>query len=121
MYELIVEADFAAAHALRGYKGECENLHGHNWKIQVILKAETLNGLGMVMDFKDVKRTLDNILERFDHRYLNDLALFKEENPTTENVARILYQELSKRLPQRLAVSKVTTWESASCGASYFQ
>ncbi|HHT9132364.1 MAG TPA: 6-carboxytetrahydropterin synthase QueD [Candidatus Tripitaka californicus] len=121
MYELIVEADFAAAHSLRGYQGECENLHGHNWKVQVMLKAEALDGLGMVMDFKEIKRTLGEILEGLDHKHLNELTLFKKENPTTENVSRILYHELSKRLPQRVSVSKVTTWESAYCGASYFQ
>jgi 6-pyruvoyltetrahydropterin/6-carboxytetrahydropterin synthase len=121
MYELIVEADFAAAHSLRGYQGECENLHGHNWKVRVVLRAEALNGLGMVMDFKEVKHTLSEILEDFDHKHLNDLAPFKEENPTTENVARLLYQELSRRLPRRVSVSKVTTWESACCGASYSQ
>ncbi len=120
MYELIVEADFAAAHSLRGYRGQCENLHGHNWKVQVVLKAEALDGLGMVMDFKEVKCALGEILEGFDHKHLNELASFKEENPTTENVSRVLYHELSKRLPQRISVSKVTTWESACCGASYF-
>lgn len=121
MYELIVEADFAAAHSLRGYQGKCENLHGHNWKVQVILRAAALNGLGMVMDFKEIKNTLKEILEGFDHKHLNELTLFKEENPTTENVAKFLYHELSKKLPQKVSVSKVTTWESACCGASYFQ
>ncbi len=121
MFELMVEADFAAAHSLRGYQGECENLHGHNWKVQVVLSAKKLNGLGMVLDFKDVKGMIGEILEAFDHKNLNDLADFKEENPTTENVSRALYAELSGRLPKDVLVRKVTVWESDRCGASYFE
>ncbi len=119
MYELIVEADFAAAHSLRGYQGNCENLHGHNWKVQVILKAEALNELGMVMDFREVKDTVGEVLKGFDHKHLNELELFREENPTTENLAKLLYQALSRKLPQKVLVSKVITWESSRCGASY--
>lgn len=120
MFELIVETDFAAAHSLRGYQGKCENLHGHNWKVQVVLKSQRLNDLGMVMDFKEVEDRVGEILESFDHKYLNDLAPFKRRNPTTENVSKVLYHELSKRLPKGVSVTKVTTWESDCCGASYF-
>ena len=88
MYELVVHKTFAAAHNLRGYEGECEKLHGHNWKVEVTLKSEKLNGLGMVMDFKIVKKTLEGILSRFDHSYLNELEEFNQENPTTENVSK---------------------------------
>lgn len=121
MYELIVETDFAAAHSLRGYQGKCESLHGHNWKVQVVLSAEGLDNLGMVLDFKDVKGTVGEILEAFDHKNLNDLTYFKDDNPTTENVSKALYAELSKKLPKEVSVRKVTTWESDSCGASYFE
>ena len=76
------------AHNLRGYNGDCEKLHGHNWKVEVILKTEKLNELGMVMDFKIVKEKLEVILSRFDHSYLNELSEFKQENPTTENVSK---------------------------------
>ena len=121
MYELVVETDFAAAHSLRGYHGKCENLHGHNWKIQVVLSAGRLDGLGMVLDFKDVKSIADEILEDFDHKNLNDLEYFKKDNPTTENVSRALYAEFSKKLPKGVSVRKVTVWESDRCGASYFE
>ncbi|MGR3309799.1 MAG: 6-carboxytetrahydropterin synthase QueD [Candidatus Brocadiales bacterium] len=121
MYNLIVETNFAAAHSIRGYKGKCENVHGHNWKVQVVLTSEKLDELGMVIDFKDVKGVTQHILERFDHTYLNELDEFTEENPTTENLSRILYSELSKKLPSGIAVSKVTVWESENCGASYYK
>lgn len=121
MFELIVETDFAAAHSLRGYQGKCESLHGHNWKVQVVLSSERLDDLGMVLDFKDVKATVEGVLEAFDHKNLNDLTCFKEINPTTENVSRALYNELSQRLPDGVSVRKVTTWESDHCGASYFE
>lgn len=121
MFELIVETDFAAAHSLRGYQGKCESLHGHNWKVQVVLSAEKLDSLGMVLDFKDVKAAVNEVLEAFDHKNLNDLAYFEEVNPTTENVSRVLYDKLSKKLPEGVSVCKVTTWESDRCGASYFE
>lgn len=121
MYNLIVETSFAAAHNIRGYKGKCEKVHGHNWKVQVVLASEKLDSLGMVIDFKDVKETTHKILSRFDHTYLNELDEFAKENPTTENLARILYNELTKKLPSAITVSKVTAWESENCGASYYK
>ena len=121
MYELTVNMDFAAAHMLRGYKGKCENLHGHNWKVQVQVKARSLDRQGMVMDFKDVKDVAAELLEKFDHRCLNELPEFSKTNPTTENVARILYRQLSNKLRKGAKVSKVTAWESDGCGASYWE
>ena len=99
MFELVVETDFSAAHNLREYKGQCEKLHGHNWKVQVVLKAEKLDRLGMVMDFREVKRVIGEIMNKFDHTYLNELADFKVLNPTTENLSKILYDELKNTLP----------------------
>lgn len=119
MYELVVNADFSAAHKLRGYQGECERLHGHNWRVQVALEAERLDELGMVMDFREVKRLLQEVLRKFDHAYLNELPRFKEQNPTTENMARVLCEELAPRLPAHVRVGRVTAWESEGCGATY--
>jgi len=121
VFELIIETDFSAAHNLREYKGQCERLHGHNWKVQVVLKAEKLDRLGMVMDFRDAKRIFGEIINRFDHVYLNELADFKVLNPTTENLSKILYDELKNALPMGVKVEKVTTWESDRCGAAYFE
>ena len=121
MFELVVETDFSAAHNLREYKGQCEKLHGHNWKVQVVLKAEKLDKLGMVMDFREVKRIVGEIMNKFDHTYLNELADFKVLNPTTENLSKILFDELKNTLPLGVKVSRVTTWESDRCGAIYFE
>jgi len=121
VFELVVETDFSAAHNLREYKGQCEKLHGHNWKVQVVLKAEKLDKLGMVMDFREVKRVIGEIMNKFDHTYLNELADFKVLNPTTENLSKILYDELKNTLPPGVKVSRVTTWESERCGAIYFE
>lgn len=121
MFELIIETDFAAAHNLREYKGQCERLHGHNWKVQVVLQSEKLDKLGMVMDFRDAKRIIGEIINRFDHVYLNELADFAAINPTTENLSKILYNALRQDLPMGVKVEKVTTWESDRCGASYFE
>ena len=119
MFELIFETHFAAAHNLRGYQGSCERLHGHNWKVVVYLRAVKLDRLGMVIDFREAKAITGRLLDDLDHRYLNEVGPFKTENPTTENVARWIFDELCKLLPQHITVHKVTAWESEHCGASY--
>jgi len=121
MFELVFQTHFAAAHNLRGYEGSCERLHGHNWKIEVYLRAEKLDRLGMVVDFREIKATARGVLDSLDHSYLNELQPFKDENPTTENVAKWVFEELRKLLPAHLEVHKVTAWESEHCGASYME
>jgi len=118
-YELIIETDFAAAHRLREYEGNCERLHGHNWKVDIYVRAHQLDALGMVLDFREVKRLVREITDELDHHFLNDLALFETVNPTTENIAAAIYEALAAKLPDGVAVSKVTAWESDHCGASY--
>lgn len=118
-YELLVRTEFAAAHRLHGYDGDCERLHGHNWKVDVVLRGERLDGLGMVVDFRDAKRLIQEVLEEFDHQNLNELPRFETANPTTENIARAIFEALAERLPEGLAVARVTAWESDQCGASY--
>ncbi len=120
MYELVVQKSFAGAHNLRDYDGECEKLHGHNWKVEVTLKSKVLDKLGMVIDFKIIKKTLDEILSRFDHSYLNELKEFRQENPTTENVSKTIYENLNGKLPPEISVAKVRTWESENCAAAYY-
>jgi len=121
MFELLLQSHFAAAHNLRGYHGSCERLHGHNWRIDVVLRARQLDSLGMVVDFRDLKAVLNDLLAAVDHRYLNELPAFQQANPTTENVARWIFDELGGRLPESVAVHKVTAWESDNCGASYMR
>jgi 6-pyruvoyltetrahydropterin/6-carboxytetrahydropterin synthase len=120
MYELTVITDFAAAHQLRNFRGECERLHGHNWRIEVVLSGDRLNEAGLLIDFRDVKTAANRILEDLDHSYLNDLPQFKDENPSSENIAAYLFQRLSSELNSgHLKVTKVTAWESDSACASY--
>ena len=119
IYELTVETEFAAAHRLREYEGNCERLHGHNWKVDVVLRGEALDALGMVIDFRDAKRLVGEVLGELDHSCLNDLTAFQEQNPTTENVARTIYEALAAKLPDGVSVARVTAWESDHCGVSY--
>lgn len=120
MYELKVITQFAAAHQLRNYTGKCESLHGHNWKVEVILKGEKLNNTGLLIDFKEVKEATDRILEELDHSFLNELPQFKDQNPSSENIAAYIFENLSSKLNNnQIKVSKVTAWESDSASASY--
>lgn len=120
MYEITIETHFASAHRLRDYNGECERLHGHNWNVKVSIASEKLNDLGMVMDFKDLKNKTNKLMDEFDHQYLNEVPPFTELNPTTENIAKYLFDELSKTIDTDFVkVSKVAVWESPTCSASY--
>ena len=120
MYEATIETHFSSAHRLRQYNGECERLHGHNWNVSVTIASEKLNDLGMVIDFKELKGKTNRFMDRFDHQYLNEVSPFTELNPTTENIARYIFDELSKTINTgSIKVSKVTVWESPTCCASY--
>lgn len=121
MFGIIVEEVFSASHNLRDYKGECENLHGHNWKVQIVLESEKVNSQGIVIDFKDVKKITKELIGNFDHKYLNELNDFTKNNPTTENISKLLFYELKDKLPEEISVKKVTTWESEDFGASYYK
>jgi len=121
MFELMVEDTFSAAHALRGYDGPCENLHGHTWKVQDFLKGDKLNKIGILVDFKDVKENLGKVIGKYDHQNLNDLAEFKSasggQNPSCEILAKLIYEKLKKEISQ---LEKITVWESEKTSASYY-
>ena len=120
MYEVTIEAHFSSAHRLRQYNGECERLHGHNWDVKVSIASEELNDLGMVMDFRDLKAATKKLMDKFDHQYLNEVPPFTELNPTTENIAKYLFDELSRAINTNfIKVNEVTVWESPTCSASY--
>ena len=95
MFEIEVSAAFEAAHFIRGYEGKCARLHGHNWRVEAIVRGEKLDKLGMLVDFKILKAELNKILDSFDHRFLNEIDTFTEENPTAENLARKIYKQLA--------------------------
>jgi len=94
LYELTVRSAFEAAHFIDGYAGKCSRLHGHNWIIEAVVRGEELDNLGMLIDFKILKAELNKVLEELDHRFLNELKIFAEENPTAENLARKIYKKL---------------------------
>ena len=120
MFEVSVEYTFAAGHALRGYKGKCENVHGHNYKIRVSVQGEKLNSIGLLMDFSDLRAAVKGLAERFDHHFLNDVEPFKETNPSAENLACYLGTELQGKVKEQgLSVNCVTVWETDTTSASY--
>jgi 6-pyruvoyltetrahydropterin/6-carboxytetrahydropterin synthase len=120
MFEVTVEEKFAAGHALRNYKGKCENVHGHNYRVQVTLEGERLNETGLLVDFVELKKVLNGIVDRMDHQFLNDVAPFDKLNPSAENMARYIFDELAQGLAQTPAhVAAVRLWETDSCSATY--
>jgi 6-pyruvoyltetrahydropterin/6-carboxytetrahydropterin synthase len=119
MYELTIEDTFAAAHNLRGYPGNCERLHGHNWRVEVRVAAADLDELGMVMDFRELKEHLTGVLAGLDHTYLNEVKPFDAVNPTTENICRYIAEQLGAALPRRISIRRISCWESDKCSASY--
>jgi 6-pyruvoyltetrahydropterin/6-carboxytetrahydropterin synthase len=120
MYLLIVREDFSAAHRLLSTGGKCAELHGHNWRVEVQVRAEGLDGSGMAIDFHDLKAMTRETLEELDHRYLNDLPAFQRQNPTAENLARYIYEKLAERLRKgRAGLDQVCVWESETTAAAY--
>jgi 6-pyruvoyltetrahydropterin/6-carboxytetrahydropterin synthase len=122
MYEVKIVAQFAAAHRLENFHGKCEALHGHNWKVEVFLVGQTLDRAGLLMDFGVVKARTKEVLEEVDHQYLNELAAFRDRNPSSENLARYLYERLEAIFNQDgVTVRRVNVWESDTSCASYYQ
>ncbi|MBN2060877.1 MAG: 6-carboxytetrahydropterin synthase QueD [Deltaproteobacteria bacterium] len=120
MYELTIITHFGAAHQLRNFGGKCEALHGHNWKIEVSVKGGQLDQTGLLMDFALIKKAAGDIIDRLDHKFLNELDFFSETNPSSENIAFYIYKSLEKELNNdHIMVSRVTAWESDSSCASY--
>lgn len=105
--------DFASAHSLRGYPGDCAKLHGHNWKIEVEVRGHQLNEIGMVIDFKEIKRHAKEVVKELDHTFLNDHPHFKDVNPTAENIAAYLYKTIQQRIQSNpVQMHQITVWEN---------
>ena len=120
MYELDITREFSAAHMLKGYDGLCSNLHGHNWTVQVFIQAGQLDDIGIAADFTVIKRVLTEILAQFDHKYLNELPEFQGINPTSENIARILFEKLAPAVAKPgIKLDRVRVCESPTSGATY--
>ncbi|HPQ42318.1 MAG TPA: 6-carboxytetrahydropterin synthase QueD [bacterium] len=147
MFEITVESDFAAAHRLREYDGNCERLHGHNWRVELTVAAEALDGIGLAVDFRRVRRWLSEALKRFDHKYLNEVEEFRDRNPTCELIAKSIYDHVNTSIAaetadpaetagtadpvdttetenvpdaaNRLTVARVRVWESPGASVTY--
>ena len=122
MYELKIVSQFAAAHQLREFEGGCENLHGHNWKVEVYISGKNLEKNGLLIDFRLIKEATKKALEKLDHKFLNELEPFTDINPSSENIARNLFESIARELNNEVVrVIRVTAWESDSACASYFE
>ena len=118
MYQITVEGHFDAAHALRGYQGKCENLHGHRFRVIARVRTSRLNNIGLALDFRDLKSKLGEVLDRFDHSNLNEVTPFTDINPSSENIASTVYSELQKKLPG-FELFSIEVWESPDAAAEY--
>jgi 6-pyruvoyltetrahydropterin/6-carboxytetrahydropterin synthase len=122
MYHVTIETHFSAAHYLRHYRGQCENLHGHNWKIEVTVSSDNLDETGMALDFTILKQKTKDIIQQLDHRNLNEIEPFTKINPSSENIAHFLYNLLTENLKDYpVTLTGVTVWESPNSKASYFK
>jgi 6-pyruvoyltetrahydropterin/6-carboxytetrahydropterin synthase len=122
MYEVSVDETFAAAHNLRNYHGKCEDLHGHNYKVRVVLAGKELDETGLLYDFVHLKGVIREVIGSLDHKYLNELAPFDTVNPSAENVAQYIYERTSQGLPKTpngAGISQVTVWETDTSAATY--
>ena len=124
MFEVTVEQTFAAGHALRQYKGKCENVHGHNYRVQITVRGERLNSIGLLVDFVELKRQIRDVVDFFDHQFINDLPPFDDLNPSAENIAWYFYEKVSKGLASvpwdvPVEIAEVRLWETDTSIAVY--
>ncbi len=122
MFEVSVEETFAAGHALRGYKGKCENTHGHNYRVRVTLAGPKLDSTGLLYDFVHLKEVIRRVIGSLDHRYLNEFSPFDAINPSAENIALHIYEEIAKELheaPNGAGIASITVWETDNTFATY--
>lgn len=119
MYRLSVEREFSSAHSLRDYSGKCAKVHGHNWKVRLTVCTENLDERGMAVDFGNLKAVLDQVIAPYDHVDLNRVAPFDSHNPTAENLARVIFEQVAAKLPAGLEVDKIQVWESEKNRVEY--
>jgi 6-pyruvoyltetrahydropterin/6-carboxytetrahydropterin synthase len=119
LYTIAIRTHFSASHRVKRYPGKCKNLHGHNWKVKLEVRTDYKDELGMSFDFKELKKIVQPIIDKFDHQYLNDLDFLNDINPTAENIAELLYTETAKKLPEHVSMHRVTIWETDKYSITY--
>jgi 6-pyruvoyltetrahydropterin/6-carboxytetrahydropterin synthase len=121
MFEVTIEETFAAGHALRNYRGKCENVHGHNYRCQVTLEGAQLDSIGLLVDFVELKRVVHGVLDRMDHQWLNEFPPFDVLNPSAENMAKYIYDEVAAGMPPRegVRVAVIRLWETDTASTTY--
>ncbi|HKI86660.1 MAG TPA: 6-carboxytetrahydropterin synthase QueD [Thermoanaerobaculia bacterium] len=119
MYTISKDFTFSSAHAIRGHTRGCQNLHGHNYRVRIEVGAQSLDELGMVLDFSDLKAMANEILGPFDHHVINEVAPFDQRNTTAELLAEYVFEELERRLPRRVEVMRVEVWETDGSRATF--
>ena len=118
MYKLLVKKDFSSAHILKGHPGDCKRMHGHNWIVEAEIQGNNINNIGMVIDFKDIKRMLTKITDQLDHRFLNELEPFQNQNPTAENICVVIHDRLKAKLDAKFAI-EITLYETPRNSVTY--
>ncbi|MGB3975820.1 MAG: 6-carboxytetrahydropterin synthase [bacterium] len=126
MFEITVEKEFAAAHRLVEYDGNCEKLHGHNWRVELTLKTKILNSLGLAIDFREARQMLQQALKPFDHTCLNDMEIFQDQNPSCELIAQNIFSAINQLIVDdptkaHVSVSRVKVWESTGSSVTYWE
>jgi 6-pyruvoyltetrahydropterin/6-carboxytetrahydropterin synthase len=120
MFEISIQSHFCGAHQLKGYHGPCERMHGHNWEVEIFLKGLRINHLGILLDFQHAKEFLQAVLSKIDHQNLNELAPFKKENPSAENIARYVFNEIARKIKgTRVRIQRVRVSETPGTAAWY--
>ena len=121
MFEVTVQQTFAAGHALRNYRGKCENVHGHNYKVEVTIQGEQLDSIGLLVDFVELKRVIKGVIEYLDHQFINDLTPFDILNPSAENIAKFFHDRISEGLvvDVPISIAQVKVWETDTSSAVY--
>ncbi len=125
MFEVSVEDTFASGHYLRGYRGKCEKPHGHNYKVRITLEGKTLDNIGLLLDFRELKAAMNDVIDRLDHQMINEIEPFTTVNPSAENMAKYFYDELNASLGKstdgRVRVKLVKLWETDTTTATYYE
>jgi len=121
MYRLAIQTSISAAHYLKDYNGNCSLMHGHNWKIQVEVKSDQVDKVGMVIDFKDIKEITWKVAGKYDHQVFNQIPPFDTQNPTAENISKHFYEEITKLLPEGIKMDRIKLWETDNYSIEYFE